>query len=103
MTASFSSSTLASENEYQTFSKTTTSLDKDHVKQEGVISSTATMAPLTIAALATHNASAAANGSANDEAERIKRLQNAARSLGFELPSKCYQHDKWELEGWLDR
>jgi hypothetical protein len=57
---------------------------------------------LTTAALATHDASDDRHAWFRSEQRRITRLQNAAHDLGFELPRKALEWERWELEAWLE-
>lgn len=48
--------------------------------------------PLTEANLALHNATPCTK----EEEARVSRLQEAARQLGFDLPEKCFEEEKWD-------
>lgn len=37
-----------------------------------------------------------------EEGDRIARLQQAARDLGFNLSSECFENGKVDLNGWLE-
>lgn len=43
----------------------------------------------------------AANPFAEDPEARLARLQEAARSLGLELPQKSFEREAWELGDWM--
>ncbi|KAF2653206.1 hypothetical protein K491DRAFT_694920 [Lophiostoma macrostomum CBS 122681] len=53
---------------------------------------TATTHCLTEANLALHNA----EPFQEHEAQKLDRLQRAARELGFELPRQCFESERWD-------
>lgn len=68
---------------------------------EKAISTMYSSTRLTADSLALQNASSDKDQRAKSEKERIQRLQEAGRSLGFELPSRCFEHERSEMDAWL--